>query len=116
MAALALTGCVWSSAPSAAPTIEVFGPYRDIEADRLAEVLRRFEIANGIEIRYTGSVDFVSDLVRRAGEGNDPPDVAIVPQPGVVARLAGDGRLVPLGDRASQASTSSTMPTWRNSA
>ena len=39
--------------------------------------------STGIDVAYTGSVDFVSDVRQRA-IGNQRPDVAIVPQPGVV--------------------------------
>lgn len=46
--------------------IDVFGPYRGSEADRFAASLRGFERATGIEVNYTGSADFVSDLRQRA--------------------------------------------------
>ncbi len=81
----------------AAGTIEVFGPWRGSDADRFAEVLAAFEDESGLDVQYVGSADFVTDLQFRAGEGNDPPDVAIVPQPGVIDRLITDGQIVPLG-------------------
>ena len=89
------------------PTLEVFGPYRDVEADRFVASLAPFTEATGIEVRYTGVTDFVSDLQERVGEGNDPPDVAIVPQPGLVRELAADDALVPL-DGATRAALTAT--------
>jgi alpha-glucoside transport system substrate-binding protein len=80
---------------SDAPTIEIFGPYRGVEADRFVEMLQPFVRRTGIRVRYIGSVDFVTDLRRRAGEDNDPPDLAIVPQPGLIRQLADEGALVP---------------------
>ncbi len=74
-----------------------FGPWRGTDADHFAEVLAPFEASTGIQVRYVGSVDFVRDLIQRTGEGNDPPDVAMVPQPGLVRQLAIDGQIVPLG-------------------
>lgn len=89
-----------------AEIIEVFGPWRGNDADRFAEVLAPFEESFGVEVRYVGSVDFVADLLDRTGEGNDPPDVAIIPQPSVVRQLVDDGKLVPLSaETAEQVST-----------
>ena len=67
--------------------IDVFGPYRGVEADHFAASLREFEQATGIEVDYTGSANFVTDLGRRLQSGLDAPDIAVVPQPGVVAEL-----------------------------
>lgn len=78
--------------------LDVFGPYRGVEADRFAASLEGFEIATGIEVNYTGSADFVEDLTRRMESGLDAPDIAVVPQPGLVARLAERDQLVPLDD------------------
>jgi alpha-glucoside transport system substrate-binding protein len=67
--------------------IDVFGPYRGPEADDFAASLRDFEESTGIEVNYTGSADFVSDLGRRLESGLDTPDIAVVPQPGVITDL-----------------------------
>ncbi len=93
--------------PSADEVIDVFGPYRGVEADRFVATLAGFTDATGIEVRYTGVADFVSDLEERVGEGNDPPDVAIVSQPGLVRELATEGALVPL-DAATQEALAAT--------
>jgi alpha-glucoside transport system substrate-binding protein len=98
----ATAGCTGAGRPAAVPenTIEIFGPYRGVEADRFVETLQPFVRSSGVEVRYLGSVDFVDDLVLRAGEGNDPPDVAVVPQPGLIRQLADDGEIVPLAAEA----------------
>lgn len=79
--------------------VEVFGPWRGVDADRFAEVLAPFEDDTGIEVRYVGSVDFVADLLARTGDGNDPPDVAMVPQPALVRQLAAAGHILPLEEQ-----------------
>ena len=81
-------------------TITVFGPYRGADADHFIESVQEFTDQTGVQVRYTGSADFVPDLVRRTGEANDPPDVAMVPQPGVMRQLADGDRIVALGDGA----------------
>lgn len=96
--AVVVAGCFGSGgAPdTGTAAVTVFGPYRDAEADRFVESLQPFTERTGIEVRYTGTADFVTDLLARAGEGNDPPDVAMVPQPGLVRQLAADGLVVEL--------------------
>ncbi len=99
---LGATGCIGGTGTRsvASPEITVFGPYRGAEADRFQASVETFTERTGITIRYTGSADFVSDLAQRAGELNNPPDVAMVPQPGVIRELAASGRIVELSDRA----------------
>jgi alpha-glucoside transport system substrate-binding protein len=87
-----------SATPSDADAIDVFGPYRGNEADHFAASLRGFEQATGIEVNYTGSADFVSDLRQRVESGLDAPDIAIVPQPGFVSELVERDLAVALGD------------------
>jgi alpha-glucoside transport system substrate-binding protein len=103
--AMTVTGCVGSGdvEDSTAEPVTVFGPYRGTEADRFAELLATFTDRTGIEVRYTGTADFVTDLLARTGEGNDPPDVAMVPQPGLVRQLAEDGLIVELPSDARSA-------------
>jgi alpha-glucoside transport system substrate-binding protein len=108
--ALAAVGCGGSSGTADRPTVEVFGPYRGVEADRFADVLATFEQKTGIRVRYVGSVDFVDDLERRAGEDNDPPDLAVVPQPGLIRRLVADGAVVRPSSAVAAAVESSTLP------
>lgn len=89
-------GCTNSDTAEDGDAITVFGPYRGAEADRLAESLEVFSDATGIPVRYTGSTDFVSDLERRLDDGADPPDIAVVPQPGLIEQLAADASILPL--------------------
>ncbi len=75
-----------------ASRLEVFVPYRGAEADNFKASLRAFEDETGIEARVIGSADFASELRRRVNDAR-PPDVAIVPQPAVVADLASIGAI-----------------------
>ena len=73
-----------------ARTVTVFGPYRGSEADRFALMLDE-AAPDGVTVRYVGTGNFVGDLDQQLGEQNVGPDIAIVPQPGVVRRLVEDG-------------------------
>jgi alpha-glucoside transport system substrate-binding protein len=95
LAGVSVTACVDDSSPIDDSTVTVFGPYVNSDADRFAEVIADFEQSTGVEVAYTGSVNFVSDLRQRA-LGNQRPDVAIVPQPGVIDALIENGVLEPL--------------------
>lgn len=99
---LSVAGCVGSgdAGDGSAEPVTVFGPYRGAEADHFAELLAEFTERTGIPARYTGTADFVTDLLARTGEGNQPPDVAMVPQPGLVRQLAEDELVVELSPDA----------------
>lgn len=90
-----ITACASDSDPIDGSSVTVFGPYVGADADHFAEVIADFEQSTGVAVDYTGSIDFVSDLRQRA-IGNQRPDVAMVPQPGVVDALVDDGLLEPL--------------------
>jgi alpha-glucoside transport system substrate-binding protein len=96
---LCAVGCAASEqdadADADADAIVVFGPYRRAEADRLVDSLQEYSAKTGVTIRYTGSTDFVSDLNRRIGSA-DAPDIALIPQPGLVAQLIDDREILPL--------------------
>ena len=96
-AALAIAGCSDTPAEGAGSlTVEIFGPYRDDEAELFAESLAAFSERTGIDIRYTGTGSFVSDLRAQALETANPPDIAIIPQPGLVAELFRAEKALPL--------------------
>lgn len=97
VAALAVAGCVSGDAdPTSTEVVDIFGPYRGEEADLFTDSFDDFTEATGIEIRYTGTGSFVPDLEAQILEAANPPDIAMVPQPGLVAELARDGYVLPL--------------------
>ena len=102
VACIAIVGCGATPSSDDVEIIDVFGPYRDVEADNFAASLRQFEDDTGLRVRYTGSADFVTDLKQRVESGISAPDIAIVPQPGVVDELVGADRLVPLDETSVQ--------------
>jgi len=71
-------------------TVNIFGAFVDVDAERFEESMIPFEEATGIDIVYEGSGDFET-LIRVRSEGGDPPDIAAFPQPGLMADLANQG-------------------------
>jgi alpha-glucoside transport system substrate-binding protein len=60
-------------------------------------MLAYFEAATGAEATYTGSDSFEQQIVIDA-EAGSAPNIAVFPQPGLAAVMAGNGLLTPLGD------------------
>jgi alpha-glucoside transport system substrate-binding protein len=54
---------------------------------------KQFEKCTGITVKYEGDKAFEAQVLVRAKAGN-PPDIAYVPQPGLLAQLVGTGKAV----------------------
>jgi len=94
-AALAsIAACSPSSSHTTRPVVTVFGSFTDRDASAFTASLQSFEHDTGIDVRYVGSGRFESDLLERVRRG-DPPDLALIPQPGLVGSLAEEGYLLP---------------------
>ena len=76
-----------SGGGDAKSTLAISGPETGSEADGFTESFKPFTDDTGIEINYTGSRDFETQI-RVAAEGGDLPDIAVIPQPGLVKDLA----------------------------
>jgi len=78
-------------------SVTIAGPWLSPEADRFDVMLNYFEAATGAEATYTGSDSFEQQIVIDA-EAGSAPNLAVFPQPGLAAVMAGSGLLTPLGD------------------
>ena len=74
--------------------VTIGGTILDLEADRLVESWADFEQCTGITVNYQGSSEFEAQIAVLA-EGGNAPDIGIVPQPGLLQRLAAGGWLIP---------------------
>ncbi len=75
----------------------LFGAPTGVEGDAMTGFIEAYNTETGSNISYTGSDDFETQLQIRV-EGNDPPDVAFVPQPASICVYAGEGHLASLED------------------
>ena len=76
-------------------SVSIYASIRDAEEDLLRESWAQFEDCTGIEIDYEGSGEFEAQLQVRVDGGN-APDIAFIPQPGLLARFAASGALKPV--------------------
>jgi ABC-type glycerol-3-phosphate transport system substrate-binding protein len=79
--------------------LEVLGVWSGVEQRRFQDVLRRFASRTGVAVTYTSAAsDGVPVALAARLAAGRPPGVAMLPQPGLLRRLAASGRLVPPGD------------------
>lgn len=76
-------------------SVRIFGAFRAEEAARFNEVLKPFIEKTGIQVTYEGSPEFETQILVQT-EAGTPPDIAALPQPGLMKNLAGRGYLKPL--------------------
>lgn len=67
--------------------VNVYGTILDTEQQQLEESWADFEGCTGIDIVYEGSSEFEAQINVRV-QGGSPPDLAIFPQPGLLAAIA----------------------------
>ena len=77
--------------------VTISGTILDLEADNLDKSWKDFESCTGIDISYQGTSEFEAQIAVLA-EGGNAPDIGIVPQPGLLQRLAAGGWLIPASD------------------
>lgn len=140
-ALLALAACSTAAAPSAsAPTTaatsaavdDKCAPYKDYgdlkgktisvftsiasdsEAKPHTDSYKPFEECTGATIKYEGSRDFEAQLPVRLKAGN-APDIAYIPQPGLLATLSKDypGKVFPAGALATKNVETYYDPAWK---
>nr|BFE61828.1 ABC transporter substrate-binding protein [Dactylosporangium thailandense] len=75
--------------------VTMTGPIRNAEADKLLRSWNDFEDCTGITVDYDGIAAFEQDLKDRAAAGH-PPDIALFPQPGLIADMARGKGLKPV--------------------
>jgi alpha-glucoside transport system substrate-binding protein len=78
-------------------TVTVLSLWGGSEKEAFEKVLAQFTEDTGIKTKYETARDFLPVIRTRLAAGN-PPMMAIVPRPGIVADLASDGSLISFGD------------------
>jgi ABC-type glycerol-3-phosphate transport system substrate-binding protein len=74
-------------------TVTVAAVWTGAEQQSFQAVLDEFSRRTGATTRYTPTGDDIAAFIGGRVAGGDPPDVLVVPQPGLIADLAGQGTL-----------------------
>jgi len=78
-------------------TISIIAKWTGDEQASFMAVLAPFKKANpGVTIKYQGAGDNVPQIVSTAVQGGNPPDIATLPQPGLMKQFAQSGKLKPI--------------------
>ncbi len=83
------------------------------EGQALLAVLDAFTEQTGVEVVYSGVGDDLPTILSTRIEGGDPPDVAMVAQPGLVTDLAARGALVPASQAVIDAVDANYGAVWK---
>ena len=84
-------------APAEAKEVTIFGAFVDEDARRFEASMVPFEERTGIDVSYEGSGDFETLILVRV-EGEDPPDIAAFPQPGLLSDFVNKDQVLDLGE------------------
>ncbi len=95
-------------------TIEVIAVWQDAEAEAFEQVLEAFEDRTGATVEFTSTAgrDIALVLDERLAEGTEP-DVAILPQVGLLPDLAARGVILPLDDLVGDEVRTRYAPEWQ---
>lgn len=72
--------------------VTMFGPFVDADEVKFVESIKAFEEKTGIDISYEGSKEFEATIKVRI-EGNNAPDIADFPQPGLLNNFVKQGKV-----------------------
>src|SRR6187551_2997418 len=119
-AALAVALPIMGSASASAPRqkldgqkIEVAAVWTGAEQKNFKRVLDAFTNQTGVDVTFTSTGDDISSVLEPRIAGGDAPDVAILPQPGLLKDFASRGALKPVEDAAGAQVDQHYSPIWR---
>ncbi|MBG0718289.1 extracellular solute-binding protein [Microbacterium sp. 2C] len=118
VAALALAGCAEGGSSSgessgdAGGTVRIAGGITGSEADALQKVFDDWSADSGVKVTYTGDKSFESNIVTKV-TGGDAPDIAIVPQPGLLKSLVDTGDVKPAPEEVEKNVDANWSPDWK---
>jgi alpha-glucoside transport system substrate-binding protein len=117
IAGLALAGCAEGGTSEdtgsvEGQTVQIAGGITGVEADDLNASFEQFTADTGIEVVYTGDKSFEGNIVTKV-TGGSAPDIAIVPQPGLVKALVDTGEVKPAPEAVEANVDANWSPDWK---
>ena len=95
-------------------TLEVAAVWTGAEQKTFEKVMAGFEEATGASFNYTSTGDEIATVLGTRVEGGKPPDIAILPQPGLLQQFAESGDLKPVSEDVGAAVDENYPAIWRN--
>ncbi|MBI1378279.1 MAG: extracellular solute-binding protein [Frankiales bacterium] len=94
-------------------SVTVFTSILPPEQQKFEQAWAQFEKCTGITVKYEGSDQFEAQLPVRI-QGGNAPDIAFIPQPGLLAKLVQQGGPVAAPDAVAQNVDKYWNPAWKN--
>jgi alpha-glucoside transport system substrate-binding protein len=94
-------------------TVTLYTSILDPEATSLQKSWEEFSTCTGITIEYDGANDFEAQLPVRV-QGGTPPDIALIPQPGLLQRMVQTGKAVEAPEQTRNNVEQYWNETWKN--
>lgn len=95
-------------------TLEVAAVWSGEEQANFQKVLDKFEEDTGATIKFTSTGDDIATILGGRIEGGSPPDVAVLPQPGLLKDLVDDGSLESIEDAVGDTIDENFDEVWRD--
>jgi spermidine/putrescine-binding protein len=95
-------------------SIQVYAVWSGSEQKNFQQVLDAFTQQTGATVTYTSTGDNMSTVLGSKIEGGAPPDVAMLPQQGLLVQLANDGSLKKVNADVQAAVDANFAPVWKN--
>ncbi|HEX6683354.1 MAG TPA: ABC transporter substrate-binding protein [Candidatus Limnocylindrales bacterium] len=95
----------------AGKTVSIYASIRDTEADLLRQSWKEFENCTGAKISYEGTGEFETQINVRV-DGGRAPDIAFIPQPGLIEKFVNSGKLKAASDKTKTTATANYSPDW----
>jgi alpha-glucoside transport system substrate-binding protein len=94
-------------------TIEVAAKWTGEEQANFEKVLQAFEEKTGAKVTYASTGEDTGAYLGPRIQGGNPPDIAILPQPGLVQQYADENALKPLNDTVQKQIDENYTPYWK---
>jgi alpha-glucoside transport system substrate-binding protein len=93
--------------------LEVAAVWTGAEQESFEKVLDEFTNRTGTEVTFTSTGDRIATVLRTRIEGGRPPEIAVLPQPGLMNDLVEQDALQPIDDVVGEQIEQSWAPDWR---
>src|SRR5438132_1316540 len=103
-----------SSKPLAGKKVEVAAVWSKDEQKNFEAVLKKFSDNTGATATFTSTGDQIGTVLGSRIASNSPPDVAVLPQPGLLHDLAVKGSLKELDSATADLVTANYAPVWKD--
>jgi len=117
--AIAITGCAATpngggdTTSSAPAVVTIYGTPTGDEGTQWENSWKDWAAANNITIQYTGDRDFTTNISTKI-QGNALPDIAVFPQPGLMAAAIQTGKTIPLDDTTLATKKANFSDSWQS--